>query len=220
MTQTLATRKFTAHGWSFQMYDDRELSRVVRRGELHEKQLLEHLYTRNLRGGLAVDVGAHVGVHTMWLAAVCRTQVVAFEPIYHEALQRNVVLNWLDGGVQIEAAALGAEPGWARRLDNDVLDPVHLAPQGVPTGIQYAIHKLDDYELAPTIIKIDVNGMETQVLQGGERTIRTHRPTVYVDVDDRREDAIRWVLEGWGYTWQTTFVDRHSAVSEWLPNDS
>jgi hypothetical protein len=48
---------------------------------------------------------------------------------------------------------------------------------------------LDDYELSSLrLLKIDVEGMELNVLNGARRTIAAHRPLLYVE-NDRQQNS-------------------------------
>lgn len=43
------------------------------------------------------------------------------------------------------------------------------------------VRRLDDLNIQPFFIKLDVEGYEYQVLHGGEQTLRTHRPVLMVE---------------------------------------
>lgn len=59
---------------------------------------------------------------------------------------------------------------------------------------------LDEAGLIPDLVKIDTEGMEPQVLQGGRKTLATARPILSVEVDRRDSGAasIAFLLDG-GY---------------------
>ena len=58
------------------------------------------------------------------------------------------------------------------------------------------IKRLDDLQLAPFFIKIDVQGYEERVLEGGRRTIERHRPVLLIEAPG---DGIIGFLSGFGY---------------------
>jgi FkbM family methyltransferase len=53
----------------------------------------------------------------------------------------------------------------------------HLSLQEVMCKIR----RLDDLNLAPFLVKLDVQGYEFEVIQGGEQTIRTHEPVLLIE---------------------------------------
>ncbi|MEZ5912869.1 MAG: FkbM family methyltransferase [Paracoccaceae bacterium] len=65
------------------------------------------------------------------------------------------------------------------------------------------------------MIKIDVEGMEMQVLAGFEATLRLHKPVLFVEVDRRNDTAFREWLAGSGYGVAETF-SRYRASTNYL----
>lgn len=183
--------------------------RIVPSGKPYEAPLLEHIWGMKL-SGIAVDVGAHIGNHSLYLAAVCGLQVVAFEPSTVERLRANVELNDLGGQVRLEPFALGADLGWATEVGKGRLE--------VGAG-EVPVRRLDDYALVGvSLIKIDVEDMEPSVLRGGEETIRRERPVIFAEArDDECHAAIAEVLEPWGYAMTHRFHSRGVAtpVERW-----
>jgi FkbM family methyltransferase len=47
--------------------------------------------------------------------------------------------------------------------------------------VQCTIKRLDDLDLAPFLIKLDVQGYEFDVILGGERTLRNHEPVLLIE---------------------------------------
>ena len=70
------------------------------------------------------------------------------------------------------------------------------------------IRRLDDLDLAPAIVKVDVEGHELPVLRGLERTLRNHRPVVLVEWS-REFAPIQRFLEERGYN---LFVAGHRSA--------
>lgn len=184
--------------------------RIHASGQPYEAPLLEHMYERRFKG-VAVDVGAHVGNHALWLAAVCELEVWAFEPLVCTELERNVELNGLGGRLHAVGVALGDEVGAARsvgkgRLELDAAGDVPVRP-------------LDEYELTDVaVVKIDVEDMEPWVLRGAVDTIRTSRPVIFAEArDDVCHQAIADVLEPWRYTMTQRFGVNWTPVECWEP---
>jgi FkbM family methyltransferase len=143
-------------------------------------------------GGIAIDVGANIGAHTIPLAKRCDT-VVAFEPqrLVFQTLCANVALNGLTN-VQTFHAGVGAEPGSVVIPD---LDPnqeqnfggLHIS--GHESGNPVPIVPLDSFAVPKVhLIKIDVEGMELEVLKGAKGMIKHYKPVLYVE-NDRAENS-------------------------------
>jgi FkbM family methyltransferase len=67
--------------------------------------------------------------------------------------------------------------GWLSPKTVFGFDPARLEIRQVKTRLQ----KLDDYDLNPDLIKIDVQGFEEQVIRGGMETIKRSRPVLFVE---------------------------------------
>lgn len=167
------------------------------------------------RGDTLADVGANVGVFTL-LATAVGGRVVAFEPDAEARswLVRNVQLNGCTDRVQVIDAAVGRQCGsirLTRGLDsmNRVVLPGSAAAADAPRTQDVPLVSLDATfagKASPHLVKIDVEGFESEVIDGGERTLRD--PAVAAVVmelvgegrrygADEREIAGR--MESWGY---------------------
>ena len=145
-------------------------------------------------GQTTLDVGANIGAHTVPLAKLVGPtgKVLAFEPqrgLFY-ALCGNVALNNLHA-VRCYQAAVGERAGTivVPDLDADAelnYGGVALANVAASTAAESVpVLRIDDLQLsACDFIKIDVEGMEQQVLAGAVQTIRRCRPFLYVE-DDR-----------------------------------
>lgn len=123
-------------------------------------------------GDRFVDVGANVGAYTILASGVCGASSLAFEPIpkTFEALADNIRLNRLEGRVSARNMGVGAEKGelvFSSDLDtvNHVLASGETAPsKTVAVPMDCLDSLLDDFD--PAVIKIDVEGFESQVVKG------------------------------------------------------
>lgn len=202
------TLAIEAHGSSYRIEDPGGLiGKALRAGNPYEARVLEHIYRQGLEGS-AVDVGANVGNHSLWLACVCGLEVVAFEPGGREYLQllANVELN--GAAVSPQNVALGEAPGRARSLGKGRWE--------VGAG-EAEVRTLDSYGLRDVaLIKIDVEGMEPQVIVGATRTITEQRPLIYAEAQDAAaHEAVASLLEPLGYTHTKTFGA--TPLEEWRP---
>jgi FkbM family methyltransferase len=195
--------------------------RMAEEGRPFEWPLLERIHALGLRG-TAVDVGANVGNHALWLDVVCGLDVVAFEPVTVAELQANIDANGLD--IRVEPVALGAEPARAsdrgiRKGDPDG-DPTDYEDWGFNHKLDVGdgpieIRTLDSYELDDVaLIKVDVEGMEPDVLRGGTETIRRCQPVIYAEA--LLSSPLALVLEPLGYR-RTARLKRGTPLEEWKP---
>lgn len=172
-----------------------------------------HLEMQQLRqlcqaGDVVIEVGANIGSHTLGLAQQVGPQgrVLAFEPqrLVFQTLCANMAVNSL-AHVDCYWAAMGSEPGFVTVPEQDPTQPDNFGGvsllDGLP-GRQVPCMMLDDFTGAPHVelVKIDVEGMELDVLAGGEALLAKFAPHLYIE-NDRPETArplMHW-LDAHGY---------------------
>ncbi|USQ96747.1 FkbM family methyltransferase [Caulobacter sp. RL271] len=173
-------------------------------------------------GQTVLDVGANMGSHTL---AFCNFvgptgRVHAFEPqrIMFQAMVATVAMNsWTNA--YCHQKLVGAERGSLRLPGVSYETPSNfgmmtLAPDRERAqtltylddddGEEVEMITLDSLKLpACHLIKIDVEGMEIDVLRGATETIKTHRPLIYMECqNDERGQASLELLKSLGYeTW-------------------
>jgi FkbM family methyltransferase len=183
------------------IYIGQAIERYGEYGEL-EAQLLRQMCPP---GAIAVEVGANIGTHTVVLARAAGPSgwVVAYEPqrMVFQTLCANLALNTITN-VDARSAAVGAEDGHVTIPDIDYAQPGNFG--GVEVGRfkeGRRVRKVcldDDLDLPRVdLVKIDVEGMELEVLRGAGRMLAASRPLLYVENDriDRSEALIRHLLE-------------------------
>lgn len=199
--------------YSLMVNPESHIGKVFAEGKPYEHKLLEAIYGLrsrvNVPGGCALDIGAHIGTHTLWMAAVCRMKVVAFEPIDYERLEANVAMQpvVVRNKIGMERRALGAVEGYALEEGKNKLAPIS---NGDVTAIK--VQQLDQYEYEGIkLMKIDVEDMEPDVIAGGEETIKRCRPIIFCEARDSDAHAnIAKVLMPMGY----------AQSDRWNPNNT
>lgn len=141
------------------------------------------------------DVGANTGIYTLSVAA-CHpfAHCHAFEPApsIKDLLLRNISLNpHLKARISCHAVGLSSRSGFAKFYEtkNDqgfvsTSSSLH-APKDLPySEYPVELQRLDDQALEHKVrlLKVDVEGHEFDVLEGGKETIQTHRPVIIFEV--------------------------------------
>jgi FkbM family methyltransferase len=155
-------------------------------------------------GDTVLDVGANIGYYTL-LAAVLvgpTGRVHSFEPEPRNAgfLRRHAEINRMRR-VTVQQAAVSDRAGTARFDFGSGSGTGHLADAG---ALEVRTLRLDDYcaehGLAPSAVKIDVEGAEMSVLQGARGMLERHRPVVFLSTHGAEvHRASLAFLRGLGY---------------------
>lgn len=167
---------------------------------IHDYEDLSFVRAYLRPGDLFVDVGANVGVYSLWAAETEEVQVVAFEPssaTYTRAIE-NVELNELADRVHVIRKAVGADPGEVRLTTGQ--DALNRVIDDGEIGSEPVEQTTLDAELCgrpPALIKIDVEGGEVDVLRGARASILRHRPALLVEVNDPK--GLADLLDELGY---------------------
>jgi FkbM family methyltransferase len=196
--------------------DDPEerIKKVLASGQRWEEHIIEVLEEHVRPGSVAIDVGAHIGTHTLTLARLVGPsgRVYAFEPVrktYRE-LRRNLELNGVTNVVALRYALGRGAPSVIE------MNPIHEGEEGGTSvghgGDRVELRTLDSFGFeGVSLVKIDVEGFELPVLDGAEDTIRRNRPVLVVEIaggydyetappDAKMQiDVTRWRIAGMGY---------------------
>jgi FkbM family methyltransferase len=148
------------------------------------------------RRGVALDVGAHVGFWSMWLALHFQ-EVHAFEPVpeHVECFKKNV-----KDLVDIHEHAVGA----VKSLVCINRHPDNSGKASIGDGADFVdVRSIDSYQFEDVaLIKIDVEGYESEVLMGAAKSIARCKPLVILEDNGQHEryglDSPRLVAEELG----------------------
>jgi FkbM family methyltransferase len=169
--------------------------------------------------GLVVDIGANTGIFTLLaVAASAVVRVCAFEPLETARLllHANISCNAEIGSrVVVEPFALSRAraivPFFETISDQGListsssLEQAHAMQVGNHVRHEIITETLDDWAEASSqepieLVKIDVEGHEHAVIEGGRRTISRHRPIIIVEVLDAADfSALDRILVEEGY---------------------
>ena len=152
-------------------------------------------------GSVLWDIGANVGLYSIYAAKSKLCKVYAFEPsIFNlEFLARNIVLNKLEGMVAIIPSAVSSTSGvntlfqttmeWGGALStfeknigwdgNSINDIFSYKTLGISMDDFVTLAGID----YPDYIKVDVDGLEHYILQGGGNVLKSVKE-ILIEVND------------------------------------
>lgn len=151
-----------------------------------------------LRRRVAIDIGAHVGFWSRYLADHF-TKVLAFEPVpeHIECFKKNLVKEKREGShlsyVVLHPVALGnVNSSMLITTTPDNSGNAHVTPdnasiqdlRGGKAVTKVLVKRLDEIprnEEIVDFIKIDVEGYELEVVRGGEKLIKTTKPILVIE---------------------------------------
>ncbi len=184
------------------------LSECERSGTFYELGMLEDMRSRLAPGDLVVDIGAHIGTHSVYLAALCACRVIAFEPHPEAfaALCENVRRNGVTARVEARCCAVGANDGFGTLEETTDLGRTRVVASRSVSEVP--VVRLDG--LSPlrhaAALKIDIEGGELDALRGALRLLRVSRPLVYCEISEQdRYEQVSDLLAAEGYRLVASF---------------
>ena len=138
---------------------------------LHEVQEMAFVLHALREVDLFADIGANVGSYTILAGGVVGARVVSVEPLpaTYRKLQRNIAYNNLTDRIEAHGLGVSSEVGELRFVSSlDTMNRVALAEEKVAT-VEVPVTTLDLLfaDRKPSFMKIDVEGHEKWVVDGG-----------------------------------------------------
>ena len=163
------------------------------------------------RSDTSIDVGSYTGLFSV-LGALSGANVFAFEPnrYPYERMKANIERNQLKDLVTLNPVALGDTMSFSRTLiprnqlyssglqlelsptERDLSEWVLSDPVNVST-LDFELRHLNSSVGA---LKIDAEGFELEILQGGKNLLIDHKPTIFLEClsPDRLEQCISYII--------------------------
>lgn len=155
------------------------------------------------RGQVFVDVGANVGIYTVLAAQLTGPEgkVFAFEPhaVNFSSLMENIALNGLERICVPVSTALSSRPGflpfhYASLTAGSSMSQLGLTVDPDGRNVSAGVSELkaatsldslvaDGFVLSPHHIKIDVDGIEADIVEGMENILTGETPPLSIQVE-------------------------------------
>jgi len=195
--------------------DDHIINAITNAKKFYEHDLLYHIAMRGPRGGLFVDAGSNIGNHAIYFATFLADLVIAMEPNPTTArvLRNNINVNQLNN-VVVHEVGLAAQSGQGQIVmpngetnfgDAQIQMRSRTADKSetdipLKTLDEIVLPHVKQTGLPVNFIKIDVEGMELDVLKGAQEVLQVHRPQLTIELMTADEQKIVFeYLRGYGY---------------------
>jgi FkbM family methyltransferase len=176
----------------FEIDDEKDLIQkyIASSCDFYERPLLDFVHSLLPRLDVFVDVGANIGNHSIYFGLACGAEIYAFEPNgpNYSRLERNLTLSNLIDRAHPHRLAFGIEPGYVvssfkEGSTNTGGAGVKEANACTPEAVQLVraddqLAQLINEPPSRMVVKIDVEGMEIDVLKGMSCLIDSCRPVM------------------------------------------
>lgn len=181
--------------FKFYLFDNCRLCEYFKSGYLWEPHVIETFDKYLNSKSVCIDAGAHIGYHTIYMSTIAQ-QVHSFEcnNKTYEKLRKNIESNKINN-VNLYKYGLTdkktndiylaffnqSNTGASSLSNNPIKPPNYFEPLKKKQSVNMMtiddlnLHKLD-------FIKIDVEGYERKVIDGGMKTIRKYKPLILMEI--------------------------------------
>ena len=188
--------------------DDQWIGPWIARGVEWENWMRNDVQFGYRPGTDILDIGGNIGCNALMFSDY--GPVHTFEPLFHDVLQKNVTQNITCHPVTVHPFGLSDETTRKQIYFPEVQNGLknYGACSLKPTAGNHTLEsseveicRLDDvYSGTPSVMKIDVEGNELEMLKGAEQTIRKHMPLIIIEIHDPTSSPVPAYLYSLGYS--------------------
>ena len=178
-------------------WDDKYIGQRIALGK-YEPYLSKLILEKIGPGSVIVDVGANIGYYSL-LAGKTAKKVYAIEPeeLNFSILKKNTQSNGLKN-IELIKAGAGRRQGKVTIKRSKINPGAHKVEM---EGGEITMIKLDDLiKEKVDVIKIDVEGMEANVIRGAKNLIEKWRPIIFLEygINGRDKEMIKFLRQVYG----------------------
>jgi len=171
-------------------------------GNFYEIEEIDIISSHFREGMTFLDIGANVGNHSIYVGLFLRPRkiiVVEPNPPAVAILQANLALNGLQALVDVRGIGVGLSDHHDTASPETALNNLGATKMKPATG-EGAISLIPGDQFIGNdqvdFIKLDVEGMEIQVLNGLAKTLDRCNPIIFIEVDNTNRRAFdSWISE-------------------------
>jgi FkbM family methyltransferase len=194
----------------FVIADDEYIGPLIQAGHEWDGWMRADVGEYYVPGTEILDIGANIGYNALMFSDY--GPVYAFEPIFHKIVKLNIENNKLKHVIHSVPIALSDKSEVVSMYMANSVKNTGLRNYGgtsiyTDEGTDYSTEtkvdcrRLDDIYKGGrvSIIKIDVEGHELQVLEGARDTIKRDLPTILIEIHEYDESKVPSLLKELGY---------------------
>lgn len=204
-------------GNTLQIHDKGEAlsDRIFKDQDYFEREILDYLEARYKAHNTIIDVGANIGNHTAFFATHLDYEaIVSYEPILENATLLSTNVKTFHN-VWVRREAVGKETTDVRmHVNKGNMGACEIDPDG-----EIVVHqvKLDDTFVPPvTLLKIDAEWQELQVLEGAKNLIEEDHPLILIEDSSV---AYEEYLRNMSYQVEAAWPDQKTYLYKWVEVD-
>ncbi|MBG1260299.1 FkbM family methyltransferase [Nostoc commune] len=186
--------------------------------EEDKQKLLTEL---SLEGTTVLDIGANVGFFSILLSRLVGVtgKVISFEPLPRniEFIRQHIRLNKIDN-IEIISAAVSDKIGKIKFATSHLHAQGYLTDKGDLEVSIITLDSLDNLNNPVSLVKIDVEGAEANVLRGGEKFFQEYRPIILLATHGKNQvNDCQVILHKYNYSMALINKDLYGlGCDEWL----
>jgi len=181
------------------------IQRIIVDGKtFFEMGILQELQFFIKKNAVIFDIGANIGNHSIyWAIKSNAKKIYSFEPVHDtfNILKKNIALNKVTEKVKIFNIGLSNE-----KVNGSIsfYNPENIGSTQIKQDLNgnLSLEKLDNIIIIEDTIdflKIDVEGHELEVLQGGKETIKAYKPIIFIESFPKNTMKVHEYLTNLGY---------------------
>lgn len=192
------------------LFEDEIQKIIYTSNKFYEQEILEGLEKYIPDGAMILDIGANIGNHALyWARKSSNRKVVCFEPVSStfEILLKNIEANNINGQISAHNFGVSDKPSKAR-IDSFSSSNIGATRLQRDESGELSLISIDGFiseENKISMLKIDTEGFEVEVLKGADKTIQRHKPIIFVETFANKFHETDKFLKGHGYTLREKF---------------